>query len=206
MEEAWALTVGLQPTPTCKRSWTAAGGHRRDFVIGCPLAAAAAAALLSCKIQTDRWIAPHLAIRALFDWGRWESWVTQPVHCTPLWPGSWLPAVERVGALSQLRFRGFGMCMMSVSRQDAVLLDDSLDACDVSMAWVVLSRAAESALADAYPDFCALPLDFHGRVRVGLCICLLFMGLRPLYLLLIEPAEASVLCHSGCVVPSSALG
>ena len=57
-EEAWALAAGLQPTPTCKRSWTAAGGHRGDFVIGCPLAAAA---ILSCKVQPDRWIAPHLA-------------------------------------------------------------------------------------------------------------------------------------------------
>ena len=72
-EEAWALAAGLQPTPTCKRSWTAAGGHRRDFVIGCPLDAAA---VLSCKVQPDRWIGPHLAIRALFDCARWESWVT----------------------------------------------------------------------------------------------------------------------------------
>ena len=73
-EEAWVLVAGLQ------RSWTAAGGHRRDSVIGCPLAAAA---LLSCKVQLERWIAPHLAVRALFDCGRWESWVTQPVQCTP---------------------------------------------------------------------------------------------------------------------------
>ena len=37
-EEAWALTSGSRPTPTCKRGWTAAGGHRRDFMVGCPLA------------------------------------------------------------------------------------------------------------------------------------------------------------------------
>ena len=37
---------------TCKRGWTAVGGHRRDFILGCPLAAAAA--VLSCKIQPDR--------------------------------------------------------------------------------------------------------------------------------------------------------
>ena len=29
--EAWALAAGLHPAPTCKRSWTAAGGHRREF-------------------------------------------------------------------------------------------------------------------------------------------------------------------------------
>ena len=41
LEGAWALAAGLQPAPTCKRGWTAAGGHRRDFIVGCPLAAAA---------------------------------------------------------------------------------------------------------------------------------------------------------------------
>ena len=70
--EACALAAGLCPAPTCKRSWTADGGHRRDFILGCPLAAAAAA-LLSCRVQSDRWIAPHLAVRALFHYGRWES-------------------------------------------------------------------------------------------------------------------------------------
>ena len=62
-EEVWALAACLHSSPTCKRSWTATGGHRREFVIVCPLAAAA---LLSCKVQPDRWIAPHLAIRTLF--------------------------------------------------------------------------------------------------------------------------------------------
>ena len=37
-----------------------------------------------------------------------------------------------------------------MSRQDALLLNDSLDAGYVSRAWLVWSRAAESALADAY--------------------------------------------------------
>ena len=60
--EAWAIAAGWHPAPTCKCSWTAAGGHRRDFILGCPLAAA----FLSCKVQLDRWIAPHLAVRALF--------------------------------------------------------------------------------------------------------------------------------------------
>ena len=96
--EAWAVAAGLHPAPTCKRSWTAIGGHRRDFVLGCPLAAAA---ILSCSVQPDRWIAPHLAVRAFFDCGRWDSWVTQPVRCTPLWPASWLPIVDKTrGSLS----------------------------------------------------------------------------------------------------------
>ena len=90
--ESWAIAAGLQPAPTCKRSWIADGGYRRDFILGCPLAAAA---ILSCGIQPDRWIAPHLAVRAHFDYGRWDAWVVQPVRCTPLWPASWLPIVDK---------------------------------------------------------------------------------------------------------------
>ena len=62
-----------------------------DFMVGCPLAAAA---VLFCKVQPDRWVAPHLAVRALFDFCRWTCRVTQPVQRTPLWPASWLPAVD----------------------------------------------------------------------------------------------------------------
>ena len=47
------------------REWGSGGGTRRDFMVGCPLAAAAAA-VLSCTVQPDRWIAPHLAVRTLF--------------------------------------------------------------------------------------------------------------------------------------------
>ena len=48
--EAWALAAGLQPAPTCKRSWEAVGGYRRDFMFLVVLIAAAAA-LLSCSVQ-----------------------------------------------------------------------------------------------------------------------------------------------------------
>ena len=63
-EQAWALAAGLRPAVTCKRVWGASGDHRRDFMVGCLLAAAA---VLSCKVQGDRWVAPHLAVRTLFD-------------------------------------------------------------------------------------------------------------------------------------------
>ena len=123
--KACALTAGLHPAPTCKRSWTAAGGHRRDFVLGCPLAAAA---ILSCKVQTDRWIAHHLAVRALFDYGRWESWVTQPVHCTPLWPTSWLPVVDKTRCSKSAEVQRvrevYEKRLQFMSRQDASLLDE----------------------------------------------------------------------------------
>ena len=163
--EAWAIAAGLHPAPTCKRSWTGVGGHRRDFVLGCPLAAAAA--ILSCKVQQDRWIAPHLAVRALFDCGRWDSWVTQPVRCTPLWPASWLPIVDNTrGSKSadvQRVWEVYDERLQFMSCRDALLLDESLGLDDVSMAWTVWSRAAEAALADAY-RFSGGPLPSRGLV------------------------------------------
>ena len=168
--EAWTLAAGLQPTPTCKRSWTAAGGHRRDCIIGCPLAAAAAA-ILSCKVKLDRWTVPHLSIRALFDCGRWESWVTQPVHCTPLWPASWLPAVDKTRGSKSVERLQF------MSRQGASLLDESLGRDDVSLAWTVWSRAAESALADAL-RFSGGPVPSRGLIlgRVGALLLVVQLG------------------------------
>ena len=92
LEGSWASAAGLHPSPTCKRDWGSPGGTRRDFMIGCPLAAAA---VLSCTVQADRWISPHLAVTTLFDYGRWSCRVTQPVRFSPLWPASWLPAVDK---------------------------------------------------------------------------------------------------------------
>ena len=88
----------------------------------------AAAAVLSCRVRADRRIAPHLAVRTLFDCCRWTCRVTQPVQSTPLWPASWLPAVDK----------GRGSKSVEVQRVWAVQLDESLDASDVSRAWLGL--------------------------------------------------------------------
>ena len=50
-----------------------------------------------------------------------------------------------------------------MSRLDALLLDDSLDAGDVSRAWLVWSSAVEAAHADAY-RFSGGPLPSRGLV------------------------------------------
>ena len=68
-----------------KGDWGSLGGRRRDFMVGCPLAAAA---VLSCRVQTDRWIVPHLAVGTLVDCCRWSCRVTQPVQRTSLFPAS----------------------------------------------------------------------------------------------------------------------
>ena len=47
------------------------------LVVVCTLAAAAVS---SCRVEPDRWIAPHLAVGANFDCVRWTCKVTQPVQ------------------------------------------------------------------------------------------------------------------------------
>ena len=159
------MTSGLQPASTCKRDWGAAGGQRMDFMVDCPLAAAAA--VLSCRVQADRWIAPHLAVQTLFDCCRWDCRATQPVQRTPLWPASWLPATDngRVSKSVEVQ-RVWGVYddrVQFMSRQDALQLEESLATGDVIRAWLVWSGAAEAALADAY-RFSGGPLPGRGLV------------------------------------------
>ena len=70
--------------------------------------------------------------------------------------GSKSVAVQRVWEVYDERLH----CM---SRQDAMQLDESLDAGDVSRAWLVWSGAAEAALADAY-RFAGGPVPTRGLV------------------------------------------
>ena len=117
------------------------------------LGALFAAAVLSCTVQADRWIAPHLAVRTLYDYDRWSCRVTQPTRFSPLWPASWLPAIDKSRGSKPVEVQRvcevYDDRLQFMSRQDALLLDESLNAGDVSQAWLVWSSAAETALADA---------------------------------------------------------
>ena len=91
LESAWAFASGVPPAATCERTWDSTGGHRWNFMVGCTLAAAAVS---SCRVQLDMWVAPHLAVRTHFDCGRWTCTVTQPVQRAPLWSASWMAVVD----------------------------------------------------------------------------------------------------------------
>ena len=80
LESSWSFASGMPPAITCRRSWGATGGNRRDLVVGCPLVAAA---VNSCSVKLDRWLVPHHAVRASFLYSRWTCQVSQPVRCTP---------------------------------------------------------------------------------------------------------------------------
>ena len=102
-----------------------------------------------------------------FDYGHWESWVTQPVRCTPLWPAFWLPAVDKSRGSKSVEVQRvseiYDNRLQYMSERDASLLDQSIDCSDVSFAWSVWSRAAESALHDAF-RFSGGPVSFAGLI------------------------------------------
>ena len=164
LESAWAFASGLPPAVTCKRAWGDVGGHRRDFMVGCPLVAAA---VHSCSVQQDRWIVPHLAVRASFLYSSWTVRVSQLVKRTPLWPASWLPALDKTRGSRSVEVQRvwdiYDERLQFMSRGDALGLDEALLCGDVSRAWMIWSSAAESALADAF-RFAGEPVPARGLV------------------------------------------
>ena len=164
LESAWAFASGVPPAVTCKRAWSDLGGHRRDFMVGCPLVAAA---VHSCSVQQDRWVVLHLAVRASFLYSSWTVQVSQPVKGTPLWPASWLPALDRTRGSKSVEVQRvweiYDERLQFMSREDALGLDEALLRGDVSCAWMIWSSAAEKALADAF-RFAGGPVPARGLV------------------------------------------
>ena len=164
LESAWAFASGVLPAATCKRAWGDVGGHRRDFMVGCPLVAAA---VHSCSVQQDRWIVPHLAVRASFLYSSWTCQVSQPVKRTPLWLASWLPAIDKTRGSKSVEVQRvweiYDERLQFMSREDDLGLDEALLCGDVSRAWMIWSSAAERALADAF-QFAGGPVPARGLV------------------------------------------
>ena len=61
-----AVASGAIPAATCMHAFHSTGGTRRDFIIGCPLAASA---LSWCRVLGERWVLPHHALMASFGLG-----------------------------------------------------------------------------------------------------------------------------------------
>ena len=93
LEGSWALATGRQPASTCMREWGSGVGTRRDFMIGCPFAAASLLVLHSSGLTGGFRLI--LRLGPFLNCDRWSCRVTQPVRRTPLWPASWLPAVDK---------------------------------------------------------------------------------------------------------------
>ena len=67
------MASGRNPGVTCKQDLGSSIGSRRDFMVGCPRVAAAVS---GCEVLVDRWVVPHFAVRACFDYSRWLARVS----------------------------------------------------------------------------------------------------------------------------------
>ena len=99
---------------------------------------------------------------------------------TSLWPASWLPAIDKgMGSKSvdvQRVWEVYDERLQLMSRQDALRLDEALNAGGVSRAWLVWSGAAETALADAY-RFCGVLFQAGVWSLVVVVLCFGLFGL-----------------------------
>ena len=84
---------------------------------------------------------------------RWSAKVTQPVKVSPLWPASWVSAVDKSRNSKSAEVREiwdiYDYRLQFVPVADALAIGDALVGRDVHLAWRVWSTAAVSALASA---------------------------------------------------------
>ena len=91
-------------------------------MVGCPRAAAVS----RCLVSEDRWVLPHLAFRAHFEYSRWVSRVSQLVQRTPLWLASWLPVRDKSRGCRSAEVQRVDR-LQFMARDDALGLDVALE-------------------------------------------------------------------------------
>ena len=151
MQCALANASGVRLGVTCKRDWTFSGGSRRDFVLGCPLAAAA---LAGCWVDCNRWIQPHFPSLPPFLASRWTVEILRPVRFSPLWPASWLAAVNKTRASKSADVRRiwevFDKTIKFIPVSLAIAIRDALVERNACAAWTAWSNAAEMVFYHAF--------------------------------------------------------
>ena len=134
-----------------KRDWASTSGTRRDFFLGCPLAAAA---LSRCWVDTERWVQPHFSVCASFLASRWSAKLLRPVPLTPLWPASWVAAVDKTrnskSALVRNIWEIYDKSLELIPAGHALAIRNALMSRDKNAAWAAWSSAAEWCLSDAF--------------------------------------------------------
>ena len=151
LQSSWASASGVDPLPTCCKTFGSCGGSRRDFILGCPLAVSA---LRWCSVLQDRWILPHYAVRASFSMGRWSARACLPVRFSLLWPAAWVAYTHKSRSSKSVEVRRiWGVYNESLSLVHPAFWEgirSSLLAGDVSSAWSVWSFSAEVSLVRAF--------------------------------------------------------
>ena len=105
-------------------------------------------------MDCSRWIQPHFSVFATFEACRWSAKVTQPIRVTPLWPASWIAAVDKSRNSKSIEVRDvweiYDHRLQFVPMVDDLAIGDALARGDPHFAWDRWSEAAERALASAF--------------------------------------------------------
>ena len=151
LERAFAFGRGIPPSSTCQFQLDEDKGSRRDFLLACPIALAAASA---CYVSPDRWFTPHFSVCAEFSLSSWDAAVDRARTHSPLWPACWLqfPDRSRSSTSQEVRdiwdvyIREVGFVPLAVREQLFRLCNST----DVDSSWLLWSKEAEASLARAY--------------------------------------------------------
>ena len=160
LERAFAFGRGIPPSSTCQFQLDDDKGSRRDFLLVCPIALAAASA---CYVSLDRWLTPHFSVCAEFSLSSWDATVDRARTHSPLRPACWLqfPDRSRSSTSQEVRdiwdvyIREVGFVPLAVREQLSRLCNSP----DVDSSWLLWSREAEASLARAYLSAGGPPLS-----------------------------------------------
>ena len=151
LERSFATGRRVPPSNTCQFQLDEDKGSRRDFVLACPIALAAA---IACSVLPDRWFTPHFAVYAEFALSAWDATVERARVHSPLWPACWLDCLDRsrssqsreVQNIWDVYIQEVGLVPCEVREKLFTLCNSpNLDA-----PWLLWSREAEASLARAY--------------------------------------------------------
>ena len=168
------LGRGVPPSSTCQFQLDEDKGSRRDFLLACPIALAAATAF---SVLPDSWFAPHFAVSAEFAPSVWDAIVERARTYSPLWPACWLQRPDRsrssrsqeVQHICDVYIREVGFVPFAVREQLFRLCNSP----DVDSSWLLWSREAEASLARAYLSaggpHLSNPSSYVGRGSLSIC-------------------------------------
>ena len=106
LEQAFAFGRGVHPSSTCQFQLDEERGSRRDFLLACPIALAAATA---CSVLPDRWFTPHFAVFAEFALSSWDATVERARIHSPFGLLAGFIALIAPGLLSRMKFEISGI-------------------------------------------------------------------------------------------------
>ena len=142
-ERVFAFGRGVPPSSTCQFQLDEDKGSRRDFLLACPIALAAATA---SYVLPDRWFTPHFAVYAEFSLSAWDATVDRARTHSPLWPACWLQCPDRSRSSTSLEvqdiwdvyIREVGFVPFAIREQLFRLCNSP----DVDSSWLLWSRGA----------------------------------------------------------------